>query len=363
MAHTVHSIAEALGLVAHGAVDLTISGVAEPALAGPDDLAFAGNPKYAEALRQGQARAALLWQDADWRGLGLQAAILAPRPRYAMSGISRLFDPGPEIAPGIHPTASVDTSARVGQGAAIGPFVTIGRDAQIGPRARIGAHCTIGEGCLIGADALLHPRVTLGARVEVGDRFIAQSGVVIGGDGFSFVTPEKSVTEEVRETLGQRGQTRPQAWERIHSLGNVVIGDDVEVGANTTIDRGTVRATTVGSGTKIDNLVQIGHNAQLGRDCLICAQSAVGGSSRLGDRVVLGGRAGVSDNLLVGDDVVLGAAAVLLSNAPAGRTLLGYPAIKMDAQIEAYKNTRRLGRLFAQVAELREAVIRLGGKN
>jgi UDP-3-O-[3-hydroxymyristoyl] glucosamine N-acyltransferase len=363
MPQTVASIARMLGLVAEGEVGLTVTGVAEPALAGPGDLAFVGSPQYAAELDKGQARAALLWTGADWRGLGLAAAILAERPRYAMAGISRLFDPGPEIAPGIHPSAVIDPSAEIGASAAIGPFVVIGRDVQIGPRARIGAHTSIAEGCRIGADALLHPRVTICARVEIGARFICQPGAVIGGDGFSFVTPEKSAAEEVRQTLGQRGALRPQAWARIASLGGVVIGDDVEVGANTTIDRGTVRATMIGSGTKLDNLVQVGHNAQIGRDCLLCGQVAIGGSARIGDRVVLGGKGGVTDNIIVGDDVVAGAATVILSNAPAGRALFGTPAIKMEQQIEAWKYMRRLGRLFAQVAELREAATRARDKD
>lgn len=363
MAHTVASIARALGLVAEGEVDRAVTGVAEPALAGAGDLAFAGNPKFAEGLAQGQARAALLWAGADWRGFGLAAAILAERPRFAMAGISRLFDPGPEIAPGIHPTALIDRSAEIGDGAAIGPFVVIGRGVRIGPRARIAAQTSIAEGCTIGPDALIGARVTICARVEIGARFICQPGAVIGGDGFSFVTPEKSGTEEVRETLGRRSDLRPQVWARIHSLGGVVIGDDVEVGANTTIDRGTVRATTIGAGSKLDSQVQIGHNAVIGRDCLICAQVGVAGSARVGDRVVLGGQSGVADNIFVGDDVVSGGATAILSNVPAGRVLLGNPAIKMDAQIEAWKHIRRLGRLFAQVAELRETVMKTRDKN
>lgn len=359
MAETVASIARAIGLSPVGNAGLVISGVAEPADAGPDDLAFAGSPQFADDLRKGQARAALLWQGADWQALGLEAAILAPRPRYAMSGISRLFDPGPEIAPGIHPSAVIDASAEIGAAAAIGPFVVIGRGARIGPRARIGARTTIAEGCRIGADALIHAGVTICASVQIGERFICQSGAVVGGDGFSFVTPEKSGAEEVRETLGQRSEIRAQAWARIASLGGVEIGDDVEVGANSTIDRGTVRATRIGAGTKIDSQVQIGHNAIVGRDCLICAQAAIGGSAKVGDRVVLAGRAGVSDNITLGDDVVIAAASAVLSNVPAGRAMFGYPAIRMDAQIEAWKHMRRLGRLFAQVAELRDAVTKL----
>jgi UDP-3-O-[3-hydroxymyristoyl] glucosamine N-acyltransferase len=185
---------------------------------------------------------------------------------------------------------------------------------------------------------------------------------VIGADGFSFVTPEKSGIEEIRETLGHREEIHPQSWTRIHSLGTVHIGDDVEVGANATVDRGTVRATSIGRGTKLDNLVHVGHNVQVGEDCLLCGQVGIAGSSRIGNRVVLAGQCGVSDNIFVGDDVIAGGATKIFSNAPAGRVLLGYPAIKMETHVEAWKNIRRLTRLFAQVAELRETVAKLTQK-
>ena len=195
--------------------------------------------------------------------------------------------------------------------------------------------------------------------MRIGDRFICQPGAVIGADGYSFVTPEKSGVEEIRQTLGERGEIRQQSWLRIHSLGTVEIGDDVEIGANCTIDRGTIRATKIGSGTKLDNLVHIAHNVEVGRDTLLCGQVGIAGSSRIGDRVVLGGQCGVGDNLFVGDDVIAGGATKIMTNAPAGRVLLGYPAMKMDTHVDAQKNIRRLGRLYAQVAELREAVTSL----
>ncbi len=368
MGHRLSDIAVALGLRAEGDGGIAILRAAEPQAAGPDDLALAMDPKYADGLRIGRARAAVLWAGADWRGLGLAAAILVPRPRLAMAGITRALDPGPAIAPGIHPAAIVDPSARIGAGAAIGPLTVIGAGVTIGPGARIGSHVGIGDGTTIGADALIHPGVRIGAGVSIGDRFIAQPGAVIGGDGFSFVTPEKSGPEEIRETLGRRGAIVAQAWHRIHSLGGVEIGDDVEIGANACIDRGTIRATRIGSGTKIDNLVQVAHNVVIGRDCLICGQTGIAGSVRVGDRVVLGGQTGVADNLFIGDDVITGAGTMILANAPAGRVLLGYPALKMDAAIEASRNIRRLPRLFAAVADLRKTVTgppekRTGDKN
>jgi UDP-3-O-[3-hydroxymyristoyl] glucosamine N-acyltransferase len=360
MAYSIDDIARALGAQAFGDRGLTVTGAAEPAMAGPDDLALALKPEYAEGLSKGRARAAVVWEGADWQAMGLRAALVVPRPRYAMSGITKLLDPGPEIAPGIHPTAVIDPSAQIGAGAAIGPFVVIGRGARIGARARIAAHVSVGAEAAIGDDVLLLEGVRICHRVRIGDRFIAQPGAVVGSDGFSFVTPEKSAVEKVRESLGQQDEVVAQSWTRIHSIGTVVIGDDVEIGANAAIDRGTIRATEIGSGTKFDNMVHIGHNVIVGRDCVFAGQVGVAGSSRIGDRVVLGGQCGVSDNIFVGDDVVAGGATKIFTNAPAGRVLLGSPAMKMEAHVEATKNIRRLPRLFRQVAELQKAVSKPG---
>ena len=356
MGHKISDIAAAIGAEAEGDLDLLVCGASEPQMASRDQLALAMDPKYAALLAKGQARAALLWPGADWRALGLEAAIFAPRGRLAMAGLSKLFDPGPEIAVGVHPMTVIDPSAEIGEGAAIAPFVTIGRGAQIGPRARIASHVSIGEGAVIGADALILQGAHIGARVTIGARFICQPGAVIGGDGFSFVTPEKSGVEDVRDTLGEREQIRRQSWTRIHSLGAVTIGDDVEVGANSTIDRGTIRDTRIGSGTKIDSQVQIGHNVEVGCDTLLCGQVGIAGSTKVGDRVVLGGKVGVSDNIFIGDDVIAGGGTNIYTNAPAGRTLLGSPAVKMETQVEIQKAIRRLPRLFDRVKEMENVI-------
>lgn len=359
MSYSIADIAQALGAAAAGDCGLRVRRAAEPASAGPDEIALAMDPKYAEGLGQGRARAAILWDGADWQALGLEAAIFVRRPRAAMAALTRMMDRGPDLAPGIHPTAVVDGSALIGPGAAIGAYAVIGPRVRLGTGARIGPHVVIGRDSAIGDNALIGAGVRIGAEVRIGDRFICQPGAVIGGDGFSFVTPDKSGVEEVRETLGaRRDAARAQPWLRIHSLGGVVIGNDVEVGANTTIDAGTIRPTEIGDGTKIDNLVQVAHNVRIGRDCLLCGLAGIAGSVRIGDRVVLGGQCGVSDNIFIGDDVIAGGGTKILSNAPAGRVLLGYPAIRMESHIKAWKNIRRLDRLFAQVAELSA---RLGG--
>ena len=354
---TVQEIADALNGRVIGDGTVRITGVAEPASAGPGDLALAMAPRYVEGLASGQARAAILWDGADPAALGLEAAIVVPRPRYAMAGVTALLDPGLRVAPGIHPTAVIEDGAEIGAGCAIGPFVHVQAGARIGARALIGSHVSIGPGAVIGTDAVLHPGVRIGAGVRAGDRLIVQPNASIGGDGFSFVTPERASVEAARESLG--GQAlRGQSWTRIHSLGSVRLGDDVEVGACTTIDRGTVRDTEVGRGTKIDNLVMLGHNVEIGADCLLVSHVGVAGSTVIGDRVVLGGKVGVSDNLRIGDDVVAGGGTNIFTNVPSGRAILGSPAVRMDTQIEINKGMRRLPRLYQRVKALEEAILK-----
>ena len=350
----ISDIAAALGVEAQGA-DLTIARLAEPHAAGPDDLALASNPKYAEALSKGQARAALLWGDADWRGLGLEAAICVGRPRYAMSAVTALYDHAWRGGDGVHPTAIVPEGFK----GAAGAYTVIAPDAYIGPGAVIGSHVSIGAGVTIGPDATIKDGVRIAHGVTIRARVVIQQGAVLGGDGFSFVTPEPSAAEAARATLGDAGG-EAQPWARIHSVGGVEIGDDVEVGANSSIDCGTIRATRVGTGTKIDSLVQVGHNAQIGEHCLLCAQAGVAGSTVIGNHCVLGGQSGVSDNLTVGDGVVLGGASVVMANVPAGRVMLGYPATQMKQQIESYKALRRLPR---DLASLKKAVSKLTGSD
>ncbi|MGJ8545498.1 MAG: UDP-3-O-(3-hydroxymyristoyl)glucosamine N-acyltransferase [Sulfitobacter sp.] len=358
MSHRVKDIATALGATAFGETDLIIARVAEPASAGPDDLALAMNPKYAESLAEGQAKAAMLWEGADWQALGLKAAIIAPRPRFAMAGLTRMMDAGQGFAPGIHPSAVIDPEADLPDDISVGPLAVISKGVKIGPGAVIGAQCFIGWDVQIGAGAFLREGVSIGARVHIGDGFIAQPGARIGGDGFSYVTAEPSSVESVRKTLGDQGAAEAQPWTRIHSLGSVRIGNEVEIGMGATIDCGTIRNTEIGDGTKLDNQVHLGHNVVIGTNSLICGQVGIAGSARIGNNVVLGGQCGVSDNIFVGDGVIAGGGTKLMSNVPAGRTMLGYPATQMDKQVESYKALRRLPRLLRDFAALQKAVIK-----
>jgi UDP-3-O-[3-hydroxymyristoyl] glucosamine N-acyltransferase len=352
---TMAELARALGAEVAGDGSIVVSGAAEPAAATRDQVALAMQPAFAGDLAKGAARAAILWPEADWQALGLEAAILAPRARYLLAGVTRVFDRQPEIAPGIHPTAVIDPTASLGEGASVGPFVVIDARVRIGPGARILSHVSIAEDAVIGRDALIHAGVRIGARVRIGDRFICQPNAVIGGDGFSFVTPTPGHVEEAR-TTGAVTAEEQDSYVRINSLGSVRIGDDVEVGASACIDRGTVADTTIGNGTKIDNQVQLGHNVRVGETCLICGQAGVGGSTVIGDRVVLGGRAAVADHLTVGANAVITGNTGVASNVPPNRIMMGYPAVPLAQNVEMYKALRRLPRVLARLEAAQKAI-------
>lgn len=360
MAYTVNDIAAAIGTVALGAGELVVERLSEPGDAGPRDLALASNPKYADELANGAAQAALLWEGADWKSLGLKAAICAGRPRFAMAALTRHFDNIWDGETGVHPSAVISPSAQVDETASIGAYTVIGADVEIGARCRIGAHVTIGPGSVIGSGAVIRDGVRMSHGVRAGDNLVIQPGAIIGGDGFSFTTPEPSAAEKVRLSLGEEAGENQQVWSRIHSLGGVEIGNDVEIGAGSSIDRGTIRATRIGDGTKIDSLVQVGHNVDIGSHSLLCGQVGIAGSAKIGSHVVLGGKTGVVDNISVGDRVVTGAGTLLMANVPAGRVMLGYPATQMKASIASYKALRRLPR---DLTALKKAVSKLSSSD
>lgn len=331
MPQTLKSLAASLGAETLGDASILVDRLAEPSQARAGDLALAVAPKFAATLKASAARAAVVWPGASLTELGLDGAIVAPRGRLAMAGLTQAMDDDPTFAngPAIHPMSVIDPTAQIGTGARIGPFVVVGPEA------------------VIGENATLHAGVIIGARVRIGDRFIAQAGAAIGGDGFSFTTDgpsnvERAVRARPGVPLDPPSNAADGTWHRIHSLGSVEIGNDVEIGANSTVDAGTVRATRIGNGVKIDNLVQVGHNVVLGEDCLLCAQAAVAGSSVLGARVILGGKAGVADNLTIGRDVVAGGGSVILSNVPDGTFVSGHPAQPTHEYRAGLKALRRL---------------------
>jgi UDP-3-O-[3-hydroxymyristoyl] glucosamine N-acyltransferase len=351
---TVKELAHALSAKAVGNLDIAITGAAEPQDAQGSLLAIATSKSFVARLGEGKAKVALLTTGTDWHNLNLEAAIFVSRPRYALAGLSLKLDKNWRQGEAfIHPHAAIDSTAKIAPGARIGAFCYIGAGVVLGKNAWLGTHVTLANGSFIGAECTLLDGVKIGRNVTIGKRFVAQPGAVIGADGFSYVSKEVAALENVRVTLGDRGDALPQPYHKIHSLGAVEIGDDVEIGANSCVDRGTVRDTIIGSGCKVDNLAQIGHNVKIGTDCLICAQVGIAGSSTLGDNVVLGGQTGISDNLFVGNNVITGGATKVLTNVPSGRVMLGYPAMKMKTQLDIYKSLRRLPSLVRDLAKLK----------
>jgi len=357
---TVENLAKALNGTFEGNGALEISRPAHPDEAsGPGVVAIATSAKFVEKLAD--AEVAILAEGTDWRSLGLKAAIYVTRPRYALSGVTSAFAPEIKLAPGIHPSAFVEEGAELGEGVSLGPFVYVGAGTKVGENARILSHVSIGSDVVIGNEALIHSGARIGARVKIGARAIIHQNAVIGADGFSFVTPQMGAVEAAKTSSGSRSEAQNTSLARIHSLGAVTLGDDVEIGACTTIDRGTLTDTYIGNGTKLDNQVQIGHNVRVGSTCMLCAQVGIAGSAEIGDRVVLGGKVGVADHVKVGSDVLVGAASAVASNIPSRNIMMGVPAVKRDEALRNVMAVRRLPRLFETVDALKKRLSALDG--
>lgn len=304
--------------------------------AGEGDVTFYTNPRYLPALKTCRATAVLVPD--NFTEPVPPVAIRVADPARAFAELLERFAPPPvAYPPGIHPTAVLANDAEIAEGASIQPHVVIEAGARIGARTVIGAGSYIGHGVHIGADCHLGPRVTVAARCLLGDRVNLHSGVVIGGDGFGF------------ELAADRHVKIPQT-------GIVQIDDDVEVGANTTIDRARFGRTWIGAGTKIDNLVQIAHNVVLGRHCIICAHVGISGSARLGNHVVLGGQVGMVGHIELGDGVQVGAQSGVGKSAPPKTVLLGTPAAPIHEMKQQYARVARLEKLVQRVRRLEEAI-------
>ncbi len=351
-------LANEIGGICDGDGTILITKPAEPAVALPNEVALAADPKYMAQLSQGQARVAILPMGTDWQALGLEAAILVTSARKTMVEMSVALEIPWARAWGqdlIHKTAIIDASADIADDVAIGPFSIIGPHVTIGAGSVIHDHVTIAQDVSIGANAQIYAGVRIGPEVKLGSDCIIMANTVIGADGFSYLTPNADAIRAARNE-GTASALSDLAIERINSLGSVVLGDRVEMGAGCTIDRGTIKNTTIGSGTKIDNMVHIAHNVQIGENCLLCAQVGIAGSTIIGDRTILGGQVGVSDNISVGSDVIAAGKSAISSTVGSGQTVMGNPAIKMALNIESYKGYRRLPRLFARVKQLEEQI-------
>lgn len=292
---------------AGGDPDREYRDVAPLAQAGPGDVSFLDNTRYLDSFAASGAGACVVERRHAERAPAGMALLYSAAPYRAYARIAAAFHPEPALRPGLHPAAQIDATARIGQDVEVGPGAVVGAGAEIGARCRIAANAVIGpgvvlgEGCDIGASAVL-THCLLGARVRI------HPGACIGQRGFGF-------------------DMSAYPYADVPQLGRVVIEDDVEVGANTTIDRGAGPDTVIGAGSKLDNLVQIGHNVRLGRGCVLVAQSGVAGSTVLGDHVVLAAQSGLAGHLHIGDGAQVGATAGVMRDIPAGQKVAGTPAM------------------------------------
>ncbi len=313
---------------------IQITGAAAIAEAGASHVTFFGNAKYLPALRTCQAAAALV--PTGFSETIRPLAIEVENPSLAFATLVEKFAPEPvRFSPGVHPTAIIGEGVVLGAGVSVQPFALIEAGARIGARTVVGAHGYIGHDAQIGEDCLLHPRVTVGARCVLGSRLIVHSGVVIGSDGFGF------------EFAGGKHVKIPQ-------IGFVQIDDDVEIGANSTIDRARFGRTWVGEGTKIDNLVQIAHNVVIGKHCILVSQVAISGSTRLGNYVTMAGQVGTVGHIEIGDQVTVGAQSGVSKNLAAKGFYIGTPAIPAHKFRDQVAYIRRLDRLNARVKALEQ---------
>jgi UDP-3-O-[3-hydroxymyristoyl] glucosamine N-acyltransferase len=284
------------------AVDLT--GVAPLERATGSDLSFLSNPKYRETALASGAGAILAGSADDLPG---RTVLVCDDPYAAFAMVLRQWYPPREHPPGVHPSAVVEPGATVHSTAFVGPCAVVGQNTQVGAGSQVDAGCVLGRNCQIGRGCHLFPRVVLYDDTELGDRVILHSGVVLGADGFGYAQE------------GGRHLKIPQ-------VGRVVVEDDVEIGANTTVDRGALETTRIGMGTKIDNLVMVAHNVQVGPHCILVAQSGISGSTRLGHHVIVAGQSGAVGHIRIGNGARVGAKSAVTHDLPDGAFVTGHPA-------------------------------------
>jgi UDP-3-O-[3-hydroxymyristoyl] glucosamine N-acyltransferase len=329
---SVAEVAAACGGRVVGDGNRLLSGVRSLEDAGADALSFV-NGERALPRAVASAAGALLARSAA--ALPGRTVIEVPDPPAALIPVLRLFHPVRAPRPGIHPTAVVDAGAFVDPSAEIGPYAVVGDSSRVEANAIVGAHAVVGARCRVGALSWLHPHTVLYDDVSLGERVEVHSGAVLGADGFGYAATERGLV-------------------KIPQVGRVTIGDDVEIGANACIDRAALETTSVGTGTKIDDLVMVGHNVKIGRHDVLCAQVGIAGSAVIGDGVVLGGQVGVAGHLVVGDRVKVQAQSGIGANVPDGESLHGSPAIGYRAYQKSHIEFRRLpetARLVRRLAE------------
>lgn len=337
---TLEAVAKAIDGTVVGDGSVEIVGVAGIREAREGELTFLANPRYEAYLDQTRASAVIVAENHKRCGKPL---IQNANPYLAFLKAVRFFQgDGHRPAPGVHPSAVVAMDARIDPTASVGPCAVVESGATVGPRSIVQAGCYVGAGARVGEDCLLHPNVTLRDECELGNRVIVHSGTVIGSDGFGFVRDG-------------------EIYRKLPQVGNVVVEDDVELGACVTIDRATTGTTRIGAGTKVDNLVQIAHNVQIGKNCIIVAQVGISGSTSLGDHVVLAGQVGVVGHIEIGAGAMVGAKSGVSNSVAPGEKLFGSPArpVAQAKRIEA--SLKYLPELIHTVRKLKRRVEELEG--
>lgn len=340
---TIKQIAEYLGAEYRGDGDTIISGVSEIETAGPGDLIFADSPKYLSRIVESKCGAALISKSTlnnPPPGINL---ILVEDVRASLLKLLELVEPPRVFEPGIHPTAYIAGSVQLGLNIHIGPNVRIGEDCVIEAGVALLSGVYIGDGCKVGASTLIHPNVTLVQKVSIGKRCIIHPGVVIGSDGFGY--------------LMVAGLLR-----KIPHMGGVLIGDEVEIGANCCIDRAKMGVTSIGDYCKIDNLVHIGHNVSIGAGTILVAGVAIGGSTTIGSGVMLGGQVGVADHIQIGDGAKVAAQSGVISDVEAGDVVIGFPARTRSKRLREYAALTALPDAMRKIRKLEHRLAELEKK-
>jgi UDP-3-O-[3-hydroxymyristoyl] glucosamine N-acyltransferase len=332
MGTTLGELAVRFGLELAGDPDAVVGSVATLQSAGPGTVSFLANPRYRRHLAGTQATAVVL--DAASAEACPVAALVSANPYAAFARIAQVLHPRPQAAAGVHPSAVVDPAARVAADATIGPQAVVEADVEIGTRAVVGAGCIVMRGSRIGADSLLVARVTVYQGVQIGQRCVMHAGAVIGADGFGFA-PDRD------------------GYVKVPQVGGVRIGNDVEIGANTTVDRGAIDDTVIDDGVKLDNLVQVGHNVRIGEHTVIAGCAGISGSTTIGKRCMIGGSSGTVGHIELGDDVMItGLTMVTRSLKEPGIYSSGLPAIPAAEWRKAVARLHRLQRLERRIAML-----------
>ena len=335
--YRVEEISEIVNGILTKVSDAEISKLLPPLLADENTLALALSEEEIDNLAKTNAKAALVPLGVNLEHI---STIEVERPRLAMMKLLHLFYTAPDAPAGVHPTAVIHPEAELGQNVSIGPNVVVSRGVKIGNNSKILANCYIGRDSSVGENCLFHPGCNIGDNCTIGNRVIFQHGVSIGADGFSFVTENPDVIEQARKEGAVTEQNTKQKVYKIPSIGGVVIEDDVEIGANSCIDKGTIENTVIGAQTKIDDLVMVGHNCKIGKACMLVSQSGVAGSCKIGDRVVIAGQAGLADHLEIGNDSIIMAKAGVTKSFPDKSIIIGAPAVPRKDFIKQLKTMK-----------------------